>query len=773
VGAIESDFRGYMRLEPLLSLASNFVFDVETTLLAHTNGVDPNGMMFGVDDGTRVMQVAFLADQEAPKLSYGGRSLPEDFTPYVWSRLGGETAEMAGRYLKLTDTSAADGIVYYIEDTEPVGSSDRVVSSAIDYILETRFRVDSYTPDSGGFCGVFGQVYDSARIVGFMLTEDTGVRYIQLMSDGVGLGSSARFAFEWADGEFHAVRLVKSTSGNLVTALVDGELVGTWPYSSFTASASTPEGLISFGSSTPASTDALSEVAWDYCNVWRVLSSVRRYVGLWKGSDPGSLVGYHLPLKTSGRGAQATQETLPGHVLIDTEGDFIADNVVSGDQIVVDVGPNKGVYTVNNVLSSTKLSLVGSWLALPPKVDYRIVKETDWSTQHKYRLQRTFNGEITLLLDVQAEPLLRAEYGALSLPASGSSIIQTLAGGVPALVFGSFSSEHLEMSLWDYVRYGITRSPTELRIAPHHQVMNQWNVMHSAERLRTTLPHDLTDYKSSSTGIVPRTDPDFLRDDGLTGITLLNEGTPIVPKTQNWDNRGPYATTSPVSAFNRPEDVLNNDGDFVLNDGSVRTEFKVPNDVLYTSLDDIELVEGTQQLIKPFADECQPMFSGLEYTNRVCLSYTGDTLPELDTAAPTLWELVSDDPLAVLASTFSGILTYGTMGAGTRTAYKNNTPLLDAPSLRNEATFRLRVAQDATLGTDDSQIRVGWSAPGMTVALAFLTHPVTAQRFVLVKDLKSGRTLGSVTFDFLDGAYHTYTLRRDPSAGEVRISIDS
>jgi hypothetical protein len=303
-------------------------------------------------------------------------------------------------------------------------------------------------------------------------------------------------------------------------------------------------------------------------------------------------------------------------------------------------------------------------------------------------------------------------------------------------------------------------------------VLNQWNVMHSPESLFTQLSHTLTDFKSSSTGLPPKTEPDFLADPALAAFTNLNEGTPIVPLTQTFEVRAPYPTTEFISALNRPEDVLNSDPDFTLNNGSVRYTLVVPKDVLYSSLDVIEQKVGDQGLLAPFTDGCGCMPDlKLEYTKDVCLTYSGDVLPENDLAASTPWHLLKDDPGQVSTTVFGGILTFSTNSGGTKTTYRNDTPLPDAPSLRTEAQFRMRVLADGTLGTDDTQIRAGLSAPGLTVALAFVTTPL-AERFILVTDLNNGNVLGSITFDFLDGAYHTYRIVRDPGAGVVQVAID-
>lgn len=758
VGLIGGDFRGFVRLEPLLTMASQVVLDANVQLRTFTHGVDPYGLMFAVDDGTRLIQVAFLASASMPKLSYGGRSFPEAFSPYAWSSLGTALVTLVGRVLRIADSSALTGKVYYIDDLAPDASDDRVIAVTTDYFLEFRCNVTSYMPDPGGFAGVFGQISDGTRSVGILLEEVLGVRYVSLHSDGVTL---ARFVFNWS-GTPHTYRLAKVTAGNLVSLFVDGTFLGSLDYTSFSL---TPgAAIVSFGSATATSLASQSIVDWSYCNAWRSRSDLKRYVGIWKGFDGGSLTGYHLPQKASGTGAQVA-----GNGLGDSAANFVSALVSGGDQLIVDDGPNKGVYTVAAVVDAQNLTILGNWPSSPTRVAYRILKETDWTIPHKYRVTKDSSGSVDLLLDADPEALIRIGYNSIDLPESGRGIVKTISNGMASLVFGSFSPENLEQSLWDFVRYGITRTPTEHKIAPHHQVLNQWNVMESPERLTTVIPHTRTSYKSSSTGITPKQDPDFLTTPGLSAFTQLNEGTPLVPSTQTFEVRRPYPVQTNISTLGTPADVMANQS-FTLNDDEVQYELILPDDILYSSLDVIEQNSGDEALISPFGDSSGPTSLAIQQTKRVCLNYTAGTLPEDDLMASTPWTRHSDVPADVMAAVLGGILTYQTIGS--RTAYLNNTPLPDAPSLTTEVRFRLRLTNDATLGTGDTKVRFGLSAPGLTVALAFITT-VLAERYVLVVDLNSGQYLGSVSFDFLDGNFHNYRIVRDPGAGVVRIFIDA
>jgi len=766
-GLVGGDFRGYVKVEPLLTVSSQFSVDFDVQLLTHSHGPDPDGLTVIVNDGNRLIQLSFFPDQSTPILSYGGRSLPTEFSPYTWSELGTQTSGMLGRYLRIEDGSSTDGKVYYIEDTAPGTSASRVASVSTDYFLECRVHVESFAADGDGFVGAFMQVFDSTRSVGIFLKEDAGARYVALHSDGVYLG--VQFAFEWHDGQFHTFRLRKSTSGDLVSVFADGTLLGSLAYSSFSAPPADPIGVVSFGSSTAASAQAQSVVQWAYCNAWRVdtntavLTKPRNYLGLWRGTSLGDLRDYHVPLKAQGKNAG-----IAGNTLNDPLADFVTAGVAQGDKIVVDVGPNAGTYTVDVVLDGQNLTLTPIWPLQPSSIDYRIAKETDWTLSGSYRLFRNNTGEVSVFSNVDSNPLLTISYDSINLPPSGTGFLRTVTNGLPAIAFGAFSPEHLSQSQWGYLRYGITKHSNDERIVPPHQVLNQWNVMESPERLFTTIPHTLTDFRSSSTGITPQTDPDFL--DSVPAYTQLNEGTPLFPQTQSFENRGPYVNQVFISTLNSPDDLLNS-GDFLLNDGAVRYTLVVPDDVLYTSLRITEDVDGETNLIAPFDDGCQPEFSGFSYQNEVCLNYTGDLLPENDTTAGTSWTLNSDNPAEVSTTTFAGELTYGTGAGGTKTVYLNNTPLPNASSLSTTVTFRLKLLTDATGGIGDTQVRFGLSAPGMTIGLGLVTT-TQGDRVVLAFDVNSGSILGQIVFDFLDGEYHTYTITRNPNTRLVDISVE-
>lgn len=766
VGLMGGDFRGFMRLEPLLAVSSDVVLDINTQLRTFTHGFSPNALMAAIDDGNRLTQLSFLSGAASPKASYPGRSLPGDATPKPWSALGTATVEMLGRTLRISDTTTTDGRVYFIDDAPLISEPDRIMTPTTNYMLEFRCAVVSTTPDAAGFAGVTADVFDgssavSGRALGVMLREVAGIKYVSLHSDGTVI---QQWAFNWGDGKPHTYRLVKTqASPNPVVSLfVDGVLVGSADYTLFTSAIG--PGTISFGSSTATSNLARSVVDWYYCNAWRVQpTTTAKYVGIWKGVDGDSLIGYHLPTKVP-----TSDASVAGNVLTDPAGNFLARGVVAGNKLVIDVGPNKGVYDVAAVPTATTLTIAGTFPVQPTGVRYRIPTETDWSAVHRFRIVRDPGGSVAVFIDAEDTPIIQVEYNNLNLPSSVVGLPYQLNGTLPSVSFGAFDPTNLSQSAWDYVRYGITRSPSELRIVPHHEVLNQRNVMASPEHLFTTIPHDHTDFWSSSTGIPDRS---LYDDPALPAFTKLNEGTPLMPSTQTWEVRKPTPVFEPISGLNRPEDVLNGDRDFLLNDGRTRVRLLVPKDVLYTSLQVIERTDGEEDLIAPMHDNDGPsVMDKLNFTKEVCLHYDGTTLPEL-TASPTPWILESDNPSEVSATTMAGVLTYSTGSTGTRTIYRNATPLPDAISLQTEVKFRLKLLADASLGTGDTGVRFGFFAFGLSCALAWITDGF-GNRFVEFLDINSGTKLGQVPFDFDDGSFHTYRFVKSPGAGLIHFYID-
>jgi hypothetical protein len=716
--------------------------DFAAQVLRSTHGVDKDAISVSVCDGDRLMQVSLLSDRESPRISYGGRVLP---TEIGWASLGGQAAVMQGQRLEISDTNTGDGLVFYIDDPMPMADPSRIVSPLKDYVSESRLSVEEYTTDPGGFAGAMAQVYDGDRLVGWMLTEVAGIKYVALHSDGIIASSTA---FDWTGT--HTFQLVKDQTGANVSLFVDGVLIATEPLASFTQILGSPDGIVSFGSATPASTLSKSKTLWHYSNTWSPISS-KKFLGLWNGGSTGSLLDFHLPLQVSGKNAAVN-----GNVI--STGEDLS-SVPVGSWLLIDHGSNQGVYEITGFPNSTSATIAASFPSQPSIVSYRIPQETDWTIMSEYRLLRSID---RLAVSVNGTDVIATDYDSSTLPSADSGVSWVIASGIPSVSFGAFSNRHLSETVWDYVRYGITRAAVELVLAPHHMVMNQRNVMVSPEHLTTPIAHTHSDFWSSSTGKPPCTEPDLLDDPALVGHTRLNEGTPLVPQTQTLET---YGWLTPTLAFNNglndPTALL--DGEFTYNDTKYSIKYLVPDHVLYNDLEIHGQETGEPDLIAP-ADDCLIDLGTIHWTKEVCDVFTADAAPEADG-----WVRASDDDSHAVSSSFASVLTYGTDAIGTRTVYRKDMPLLDLPSLTSEVSFRMRILNDSSSGLGDSQVRLGISAPGMTLLLALITSS-NGFRYVLVKNPLNGEVLGGVQFNFLDNAYHTYRIKRVAESVVISVS---
>ena len=597
---IGGDFRGFTRIEPLLSVSSSVVLDFGVSLRTYTHGITPNAVMAAVDDGNFLVQVCFFPTQPQPKVSYPGRSLPQDATPNPWASLGGASAFMIGRTLRIDDSSVSDGRLFSINDLAVSTSPNRIFETSIDYLFEFQCTVISFVQDGTPehFCGVTTDVFDGTRTIGLTLNEDgSGNPLVSFHSDGVVVTS---FPFNWKDGDPHTYRITKNTVGNLLVLFIDNANIGSEPYTSFSFASGTP--TLSFGSTTQTSVfQSKSVVDWYYVNGWRGQPSTgilpRQYVGIWKGSNPNSLLGYYLPTKASGRAITA------GNSLTDLTADFISDLVQVDNDLVIDDGVNSGVYRISSV-SSTALTIDNSVNPFPQQastvVTYRIPKETDWTNDHTYQVLRDPTGFVGLFQDASSVPLIRIEYNHVTLPPSSAGLPSIINRGLPSVSWGAFDSTNLSQTAWDFVHYAITTSPIEVKIVPPHQVSNQRNVMASPEHLFGTLPHAHTQYSSASTG-VPYQWEAYVNDPSVRAFTKLNEGTPPVPLSQTFSKA--RTVTIPVlpSGFGNSSFGTDLFGSGSLPDTTITIPASTGS--LYNNIEVIEKTSGETDLLSAFSDE--------------------------------------------------------------------------------------------------------------------------------------------------------------------------
>jgi hypothetical protein len=221
----------------------------------------------------------------------------------------------------------------------------------------------------------------------------------------------------------------------------------------------------------------------------------------------------------------------------------------------------------------------------------------------------------------------------------------------------------------------------------------------------------------------------------------LNEGVPLVPSTQTYEVRKP-------------------------------DPFSVPSDILYNKLQVLEEIEGSSQsVISPASDEVGFSNTSLSFRGDVVGIYAGSALPEQDSDFGTPWSLGSTTPSEVTTTVLGGELTYSVGSSGATTIYRNPTPLTNETSFTTTLEFKLKLVVDSSLWSGDSGVRFGFSAWGLSAALAFVSV-ASGEREVQLLDLHSNEVLGAISFDYLDSDYHTYQLIRNVEEGSLDFLID-
>jgi hypothetical protein len=240
--------------------------------------------------------------------------------------------------------------------------------------------------------------------------------------------------------------------------------------------------------------------------------------------------------------------------------------------------------------------------------------------------------------------------------------------------FGSLDSESIAQQRWDWVRYRIYNHPTEEFASPHHMILNQANVITSGEYNKdkamevvevvsldsrtaslkithiyadrvynvvdgdTLIPNEQWEFDEASQTIYlmedgegnevhfssehapitvtftagkPVTNTYLLNQPLLDGQTILNEGTPPVPKNQVGDAIREIIFGSKI---NDSKDTLSDDPDFILNDPYRTVTFRDGVDTRYEEGMEFYEVknEGEEGLISSICEGFLPDgFSGL------------------------------------------------------------------------------------------------------------------------------------------------------------------
>jgi len=255
-----------------------------------------------------------------PRISYFGADLPDKDNP-VWVSSGEQRAELINRALRITDDSVTD---YRLFDLSNILVTEPVLKDPNDWKLDTRITVYSYTPSSTYI--IYG-LYVPVKFAGAFINIDEGVggknlelhlsvdqngnKYVTILS----IIASAyiivfQAPFNWDDGLPHSYNVYMNKASGLVFVLADGQPINdvlsatnSFLTSVLKPSVSGPSVTFGSGSMPIGAIDintAKSVVDWHSVAVFKDSkindsnSSIRRYIGLYKGGNENELSSYYV-----------------------------------------------------------------------------------------------------------------------------------------------------------------------------------------------------------------------------------------------------------------------------------------------------------------------------------------------------------------------------------------------------------------------------------------------------------------------------------------------
>jgi hypothetical protein len=596
---------GYSRVEPFLvptrHLDLDAKFQVEDGTLGHGDA------LIVVNDTNREIRLGTLLYND-PGLGFS-KTL-ETLSQLNISSLYVPEDEGWSKSATFSINSYVNGDILYTTQTlGQTGFYNAWYSSALDVgsrTIEGRFAVTSYTVNAsnetgiffGGESGLFPNFY-----VTYLTLLDNPPRVAVL--DGTTVVQT--YSFDWTDGDLHTYRLILDYPSLAVSVVIDD--VAQLPVldlSTFTSS--TNNAYVYFGS---YCTNTICTVEWkSLCAFIHPHPSLKRTIGVWI-------------------------ETLDTHTTPFPKNDFRAWKIPRTDGLNV---PN------DNPLA--------------------VIEEMDWRNPIEVRIHRDVNwGVVVLRPDLPPPPYYSGDFvtditeptaGWISVEYPQLPRVPTLFGSVS---WGSLDPESITQQRWDFLRYNIYESAGDDYSSAHHMVYNQFNVINSGELLKDITPETVIVNSLSSTLVSlkpthiyandvyrvlegstpylstqwsfdkdsqsifmstplsgdsvpvtvifmpgkPVTDTYLLAQPVLKSMTLLNEGTPPIPKNQTIDS---VRTVTFGSQLNDPNDVLNIDPDFIINDPFRYVSFIDSSDAVYETMTFYEVEDsGTEGLITTYCDD--------------------------------------------------------------------------------------------------------------------------------------------------------------------------
>jgi len=438
-GSESLDFSfGYERIEPFFAPDSNL--DLRAKYRLDTGVLGAGDTEIVLNDGNREVRLATLLYVKCPGqrlyrrliqlpvVSASGILTP---TAQDWTEVTGATASGEVHISDFVTTQAAAETLRYSGVLDTVGLS---YGDFGDRVFEARLAVDSVT-FSGGVSGIFiGADFGTADNYAEIRLIDGGVRLLDANGATV-----QDYTFDWDDEELHTYRLVASQG--VVSLFLDDEIQSptllATQFPGGTGGTACLWGVHNVVGATSLQTS--SSVRWRSLS-YSMLAPVDAYrtLGVWKGGDKDDIDNWEIP-RTDATDAPNSAEVGP---------------------VVQDMDWRQSMEVRILRTPTWGVTVFRPDMALPPYYQ----PETPGVPGSGFINETTEPSAGWINVEYPVLPRVPSTFGFLG--------------------FGSFDSRSIAQQRWDYMRYRLFKVAVEDYIAPQGMVLNRANIIASGERTK-------------------------------------------------------------------------------------------------------------------------------------------------------------------------------------------------------------------------------------------------------------------------------------------------
>jgi hypothetical protein len=216
-------------------------------------------------------------------------------------------------------------------------------------------------------------------------------------------------------------------------------------------------------------------------------------------------------------------------------------------------------------------TLFGSWA----------VSNLDWTIPTTYRIVRDPVGSVAVYINGSSVPSISMSYNPITLPPTSSSFLKNISNGRSVIAWGALDPTEISRGKWSLLNYSLGKLTLTDRLVPSHHTLNRANVMASPEHIETQVSHPHYGFSVYSGGTP---EDDFMSDISVPAFTILGEGVPPVPMSQDLESQGGFIKRVTAAGTISADNFMNTNGFLGGYENDLVNYTVVPNASGYTSI---------------------------------------------------------------------------------------------------------------------------------------------------------------------------------------------